>query len=76
MSTTHVVVRGECIESIAARYGFFAEGLWEHAGNEALRKLRRNPHVLEVGDEVFIPASASSRFRAATGSRSRTAPTT
>lgn len=67
MPTTHVVQRGDCIESISLRYGFFAEDLWQHEENEALRKLRGDPHVLQAGDEVFIPDLRVKRVPAATG---------
>lgn len=67
----HVVTDGECIESIAFRYGFFPATLWEHAENAALREVRANPHVLKPGDEVYIPALEQRSERIVTGKRHR-----
>lgn len=54
MPKTHRVRAGECISSIAVDYGFFPATIWNHDNNEQLRELR-DPNVLHVGDEVFIP---------------------
>lgn len=51
----HVVRKGECITSIADRYGFFWETIWSHAENADLRKARSDPHTLTENDRVFIP---------------------
>lgn len=54
MPKTHRVRAGECISSIAVDYGFFPATIWNHDNNEKLREIR-DPNVLHVGDEVFIP---------------------
>jgi hypothetical protein len=54
MAKVHRVSQGECISSIAADYGFFPSTIWNHDNNAKLRELR-DPNVLHVGDEVFIP---------------------
>jgi hypothetical protein len=56
MSSVHRVEPGETISSIA-KDNNFANFLtiWNDPGNEGLRTLRHNPHILEVGDSVFIP---------------------
>jgi hypothetical protein len=56
MSSNHVVVQGETMSSIA-KANNFANFLtiWNDAGNSGLRTLRHNPHILQVGDVVFIP---------------------
>lgn len=51
----HVVQQGECLLSIAEQYGFLWEKLWNHADNEALKDLRKDPNVLLPGDVVFVP---------------------
>jgi len=52
----HVVRQGECLTKIAARYGVNAwQDLWNHADNQALRKIRKSPHVLRPGDHVAVP---------------------
>ena len=52
---THTVSQGESIISIASSYGFFWKTIWEHGSNASLKEKRKNPNVLLVGDEVFIP---------------------
>ena len=56
MSSTHVVLPGETLSSIAKVNGFanFLT-IWNDAGNADLRALRHNPHILQPGDSVFIP---------------------
>lgn len=56
MAKTHTLARGETIVDIALQYGFRTwETIWLHPSNEALRKLRPNPHVLAQGDKLSIP---------------------
>ena len=53
---THRVIPGECLASIAERYGFTnPRVVYEHPANEALRRVRPDPIVLLDGDEVVIP---------------------
>lgn len=56
MSSTHIVLPGETLSSIAQDNNFanFLT-IWNDAGNTKLRALRHNPHILAEGDEVFIP---------------------
>jgi hypothetical protein len=56
MGTVHIVRRGECLSSIAHRYGFASwRSLYEHPDNAALRERRPDPNVLHPGDRVHIP---------------------
>lgn len=55
MPTTHQVQQGDCISSIAARYGFLPSTLWNDPANETLRRQRQDPNVLCAGDLVVIP---------------------
>lgn len=51
----HTVKQGECISSIADKYGFFPDTLWNLAENAQLKRKRKDPNVLFPGDELFIP---------------------
>jgi hypothetical protein len=56
MSQFHLVEPGETISSIAKDNGFANYlTIWNDPGNAGLRTIRHNPHILEVGDSVFIP---------------------
>ncbi|MFO0556067.1 MAG: peptidoglycan-binding protein [Polyangiaceae bacterium] len=56
MPSTHVVRQGECLASIADRYGFADwRRVYDHPSNTELRQARPDPHVLFPGDVVEIP---------------------
>jgi N-acetylmuramoyl-L-alanine amidase len=56
MPAEHVVQQGDCLASIAKKYGFVD---WNTIYNDELnvdfRKKRPNPHVLLPGDRLIIP---------------------
>ena len=47
--------QGECIATIAAKYGVAWRTIWDDATNEELREKRDNPNVLAAGDIIQIP---------------------
>lgn len=52
----HTVRQGECLATLAARYGFDdPDAIFGHAENGDLRQARPNRHVLRPGDRVYIP---------------------
>lgn len=63
----HTVAQGECLLSIAHANGFFLETLWQHPGNEELRKRRGDPNCLFPGDAVFIPDKRKREESCSTG---------
>ncbi len=51
----HTICQGECLSSVAHRYGFRWQFLWDHAENAELKEKRKDPNVLYPGDILFIP---------------------
>ena len=51
----HVVSQGECLSSIADKYGISGKTIWEDSRNAELRKIRLNPDTLFPGDVLFVP---------------------
>ncbi|MAY75771.1 MAG: hypothetical protein CMJ31_13855 [Phycisphaerae bacterium] len=70
--TTHVVIAGECLATIAERYNFPKwRTIYDAPENEELRKKRPNPNVIYPGDEVVIPEKREKRESRADGQRHR-----
>jgi len=55
MPRNHRIGADDCINSLGLRYGFAVDTLWKHPDNADLRKLRKDPDVLQPGDVVVIP---------------------
>jgi hypothetical protein len=54
-----VVRQGECLASLAARYGLHSwRDLYGLPANAALKALQRHPNILAPGDEVTVPDPA------------------
>ncbi|WP_394835372.1 peptidoglycan-binding protein [Pendulispora rubella] len=63
----HTVRQGECIASIAWKYGFADwQRIWD-AQSEDFRRKRLNPNTLLEGDEVTIPERTPKRVSVSTG---------
>src|SRR5262245_43830913 len=59
----HHVKQGECLSSLAARYGLSGwKELYNHPANEELKKKRPNPNILAPGDEVIVPERGPTKF--------------
>lgn len=54
MPKEHRVRQGECISSIAEKYGFFQETIWNDPANAKLKNERENSNILRPGDIVMI----------------------
>ena len=64
----HTVKQGECLSSIAAKYGFGDwKALYDHPSNASLKKKRPNPHLLFPGDVVAIPEKKKKQASIQTG---------
>ncbi len=53
--TKYLVKDGDCISSIACKFGFFWQTIWSDAANAGLRDKRTDPHILQAGDVLVIP---------------------
>jgi N-acetylmuramoyl-L-alanine amidase len=67
MPTRHQIVQGECLMSVAERYRFHWKTLWDHADNEELKRLRKDPGVLMPGDVIVVPDKVRKQLPASTG---------
>ena len=67
----YTVKQGDCISSIAQRYGLFWEKVWNHSKNAKLKEKRKDPNVLFSGDIVFVPDREENQESGATGQRHR-----
>jgi N-acetylmuramoyl-L-alanine amidase len=63
----HTVAQGECLSSIAHRYGYAWQTLYNAPENAELRRQRPNPNVLLPGDRVVIPERVPVGGRVPTG---------
>lgn len=67
MPVDYRVQRGDCISAIAHRFGFGWEVVWNHPKNAELKKKRKDPNILKVGDVVHVPDKEEKTESAATG---------
>ena len=51
----YTIQEGDCITSLAAQAGLLWTTVWNHPNNSQLRDLRKDPNVLNPGDQLFIP---------------------
>jgi hypothetical protein len=66
----HTVAQGECMDSIAALYGFpDYQVIYGDGANAELRQKRPNPNVLMPGDSVFVPEIKPPEHACATDAR-------
>ncbi len=65
------VKQGDCLSSIAHRYGLKWEKVWNHPKNSSLKEKRKNPNVLHPGDMLFVPDKEEKQESGATEQRHR-----
>jgi N-acetylmuramoyl-L-alanine amidase len=64
----HIVEQGECLSSIAKKYGFASwRTIYDHPTNADFKQRRPNPDVIYPGDEIHIPEKQPGTDTAATG---------
>jgi N-acetylmuramoyl-L-alanine amidase len=65
---THIVKQGECLSSIAKKYGFADwRTIYNHPENAGFRKKRPNPNLIYPQDEIYIPGKTPKYDSAGTG---------
>lgn len=65
----YAVKQGDCMESIAQKFGLFWEKIWNHPKNVKLNEQRKDPNVLYPGDVVFVPEKEDKEESGATEQR-------
>jgi N-acetylmuramoyl-L-alanine amidase len=72
MPTVHVVQQGECLSSIAHKYGFADyKKIYDHADNADFKQARPDPNLIYPGDRLVIPDKVTKAFSCATGQTHR-----
>jgi len=71
MPIDHKVEDGECISSIAHKYGMLPDTIWNDPANAELKSKRKTPNVLMAGDTVVIKDLEKKEAACSTGGRHR-----
>lgn len=72
MSLSYVVTSGDCLSSIAARFGFADwRTIYEAPENADFKARRPNPNLIYPGDVVIIPAKTEKSVALASGASHR-----
>jgi hypothetical protein len=69
MPKRHKIQQGESAVRLSDTYGFFAETIWNHAENAALRERREDMNILLPGDILFIPDKTLKEVRKPSGQK-------
>ncbi len=68
MPVQYVVRQGDCLSSIASRYGFADfHTIYDDPANADFKKLRPDPNLIYPGDVLVIPDTTPPAFTVATG---------
>jgi hypothetical protein len=68
----HTARFGDHVSRIAVTYGFRSyDPVWMHPNNASLRQKRETPHIIAVGDVVYVPAMQSQEIQRGTEQRHR-----
>lgn len=72
MPIVHVVQQGECLSSIAHKYGFSDyKKIYDHGDNAEFKQRRPDPNLIFPGDRLTIPDKNVKTFSCATGQTHR-----
>lgn len=65
----HEVKQGECIAKLAFNYGLAPDTIWNHPENAKLKAARKELHILNPKDVVFIPPKTLKKLPVHSGER-------
>lgn len=51
----YIVKQGDCISSIAAKFGLFPDTISRHSNNTSFGDKNKELEILKPGDEIFVP---------------------
>jgi hypothetical protein len=71
MASRYQVQPGDCLFTIADDHHLPWEKIWNHENNAELKKKRKDPNILNEGDEVFIPDLDARTISLPTGAKHR-----
>ncbi len=71
MSVPHTVKQGECLSSIAVKYGHLPDKIWDDSKHAKLKEKRKDPNVLYPGDVIFVPDKVEKEESGGTKQRHR-----
>ncbi|UCE46828.1 MAG: peptidoglycan-binding protein [Phycisphaerales bacterium] len=67
----HTVKQGDCISSIAFKYGMFPDDIWNDSKNRQIKEQRKDPNVLMPGDVVYVREKEEKEVSCASEQRHR-----
>jgi hypothetical protein len=65
----HTVEQGDCVSSLAERFGLFPDTIWSLPANADLQKRRKAKNILSPGDKLVIPSRTVKWVPAVAGKR-------
>jgi hypothetical protein len=65
----HIVLQGECVSSLAARFGLMETQIFDDPANAELKKRREYGNILAPDDQLTIPPVSEKYVAVATGKR-------
>lgn len=71
MAVKYTFRQGDSIVNVAYQHGFFAETLWNHPDNAALKAKRKDMNILMPGDVLAIPDKRMKEVTGATTQKHR-----